>query len=195
MTFVSFDAGLAQAAEHLISADAAGRPGLVLIDGRAGSGKSLFASRLKNEFFQATKFSPRVVQMDDLYPGWEGLAAGSTYLLERILLPLSGGGDAVWQNWDWERGRRGGSDPGNGMRTLEPGAPLIVEGCGAISRESAALASLRIWIAAETEIRRSRFSERDSGAFDEFFGIWSAQEDEFYTEQRSEELADFRIRN
>lgn len=195
MSELDLESGLAAALAHMIELESGGRPSRILIDGRAGSGKSHFAQLLVEAFFQEFRLLPRLVAMDDLYPGWEGLRLGSSYLYEQIMLPLSQTRVATWQQWDWELGARGGSDVGNGMRSLDPATALIVEGCGSVSSLTAPLSSLRIWIESDAQLRRQRYSERDGGRFDEYFGIWGAQEDEFYAEHRSEQLADIRIRN
>jgi len=169
---------------------------IVLIDGRAGSGKSLFATKLAENYFSENTQAARIVQLDDLYPGWEGLAAGSVYARERILEPISAGKEASWQIWDWEQGCRGATgEAGNGFREFSGGTALIVEGCGALSKASAPMASLRLWIEADSTKRRLRFSERDKGKFDEYWGVWAAQEEEFYAAERSRELADLVIQN
>lgn len=133
--------------------------------------------------------------MDDLYPGWEGLEAGSQYLLSKILKPFSAGKEASWQQWDWVAGRRGGTDPGNGWRSLEPNGLLIVEGCGAGSREALALADYSVWIESSHEIRKMRFNQRDNGLFASKFELWSAQEDAFYSENDTKTLCDAIIQN
>ena len=168
---------------------------LVLIDGRAGSGKSTFARLLKDQVFQETKQSPKVIHMDDLYSGWEGLAQGSLYLVENILKPIKLAGKAQWQRWNWANDKRGGPDPGNGWRGFDGDNMLIVEGCGAVTGQSAELADLTIWIEAERQPRKERFEARDRGVFSDFWTSWSAQEDEFFQEQRSEQLCQLTISN
>ena len=168
---------------------------VVLIDGRAGSGKSTFARLLKGQVFQETKQSPKVIHMDDLYPGWEGLPQGSLYLVENILKPIKRAGKAHWQRWDWVNDRRGGSEPGNGWREFAGENMLIVEGCGSVTTHSAELADLTIWIKAERQTRKERFEARDRGIFSNFWNSWSAQEDEFFREQRSEQLCELNVNN
>ena len=168
---------------------------VVLIDGRAGSGKSTFARLLQDLIFQETKQSPKVIHMDDLYPDWEGLAQGSLYLVEQILKPLKLAGKAQWQRWDWANDKRGGSDPGNGWREFDGQNVLIVEGCGSVTEQSAKLADLTIWIDADREIRRERFEARDRGVFSNFWNTWTAQEDEFFQEQRTEQLCELTVIN
>lgn len=169
---------------------------VILIDGRAASGKSSLAAALKNGLFKQLEQTPRVVHMDDLYPGWEGLQLGSFYLNQQILQPLRQGKAANWQLWDWESGQRGrGDEPGNGWREFEGGTPLIIEGCGSLSRVSSELADLRIWIEADKELRHRRWLERDGEKFNEFWHIWAAQEDEFYQQEKSSQLADLVLEN
>ncbi len=169
---------------------------IILIDGRAGSGKSTFAQLLRDELFKAGEAAPTLVSMDDLYPGWDGLQEGSLYLEERILNPVSSGQKAAWQVWDWEKGaRRRDSEPGNGWREFGGGNVLIVEGCGSISKQSAQHSHVRIWVESEASVRKARFHDRDQGLFDHHWSIWAAQEDEFYQEEKSESMADFVIKN
>ena len=169
---------------------------IILIDGRAASGKSSLAADLKNALFKELEQAPRLIHMDDLYPGWEGLQLGSYYLNQQILQPLSNGKTANWQLWDWQKAERGRADePGNGWREFAGGTPLIVEGCGALSRVSSELAHLRVWIEAPKELRHARWIERDGEKFNDYWHIWAAQEDEFYQQQKSKQLADLVVEN
>ena len=169
---------------------------IILIDGRAASGKSSLAAQLKNVLFKELEQAPRLIHMDDLYQGWEGLQLGSFYLNQQILQPLCAGKPAHWQLWDWQEGERGrAEEPGNGWREFSGGTPLIVEGCGAISRVSSELADFRVWIEAPKEIRHARWLERDGEKFNDFWHIWAAQEDEFYQQEKSQQLADLVIEN
>lgn len=193
---MNFDEGLGLASKKLLELLERKTAPVVLIDGRAASGKSSFAQALADEIFRQGEAAPRLIHMDDLYPGWEGLRDGSSYLLRNILQPLAKGKPAAWQIWDWERGTRGSAtEPGNGWREFTGGTILMVEGCGSISKQTAELADLRIWLNCEPEERKQRFSMRDQGAFDEYWGIWSAQEDEFYESEKSQNLADLTINN
>ena len=169
---------------------------IVLIDGRAASGKSSLAAALKNQLFKELEQAPRLIHMDDLYPGWEGLIAGSHYLNQQILQPLNLGKTASWQLWDWEQSQRGKSDePGNGWREFAGGTPLIVEGCGSLSRVSSELADYRVWIETEKQVRQQRWLDRDGEKFNEVWHIWAGQEDEFYQQEKSSQLADLVIEN
>ena len=190
-----FKSGLDRAFQRLIDKQESGKLPIILIDGRAAAGKSLFANQLAELYFKSEKQAARVISMDDLYPGWEGLASGSTYLLTQILTPLSQGKTANWQVWNWADNKRGADDAVNGHREFSGGTALIVEGCGSISRLTSEIADITIWVEADSQIRKSRFNQRDGGKFDGFFSIWSAQEDEFYEKEKSLELAQLIIEN
>lgn len=168
---------------------------VVLIDGRAGSGKSSLARLLQDQVFQESRQSPKVIHMDDLYPGWEGLAAGSLYMVEQILKPLRLTGKAQWQRWDWANDKRGGTDTGNGWREVDGQNLVIVEGCGAITAQSTEFADVSIWVEADRQTRRERFEARDRGVFSNFWNSWTAQEDAFFQEHRSEELSELTVTN
>ncbi|MDO5052023.1 MAG: hypothetical protein Q4E05_03915 [Pseudoclavibacter sp.] len=121
--------------------------------------------------------------MDDLYEGWSGLEQGSRYAHERILLPLHEGRRAVWRRWDWAAGRREERES-----RIEPGTPLVLEGCGALSRANRALADRAIWLEAPAGLRRERAARRDGD--DAWWEGWRAQEDRFYAREGSRALAD-----
>lgn len=164
--------------------DAGQQTPIVLIDGRAGSGKSTLAAAVQNLLFKQGESLPRLVHMDDLYPGWNGLEAGSDYLLRFVLNPVVRREVASWQVFDWAAGER------TEWREFRGGTPLIIEGCGALSRASSEVADLTVWIEADAAVRHERWLERDGHAFDEQWAPWAAQELDFYARERSAEIAD-----
>jgi uridine kinase len=192
---LDYQSGLEFTLNRILSLQEGGKLPIVLIDGRAASGKSQFAKDLAEAFFQVDRQAARTIHMDDLYPGWNGLADGSVYLLTNILLPLANSRSANWQVWNWRKNHRGAEEPGNGRREFSGGTLLIVEGCGSISRLSYEHSDFQVWIDADDEQRKERFSLRDQGKFDEFFGIWSAQEDEYYEKEKSKQLAQLIVQN
>lgn len=164
----------------------AGKPSpIILIDGRAASGKSTLAAALQNSLFKSLEVAPRVVHMDDLYEGWTGLQAGSDYLVRYILTPRVRGDVAHWQEYDWGLERR------ERWREFAGGTPLIVEGCGSLSRATNELADVRVWLEVDLAIRQERWLKREGHKFDVQWPIWAAQEVEFYGREKSNELADF----
>jgi hypothetical protein len=158
---------------------------IVLIDGRSNSGKSTFAKSLQENLFRQGESLPRVIHMDDLYPGWEGLSLGADYLNRFILEPLTKKLTASWQQWDWPKNQRGA------WMEFSGGTPLIIEGCGSLSDRASSVAFLRIWLEAKEPVRQSRWLERE-GNLDKF-EMWAAQELDFYAREKSLELADLVI--
>lgn len=133
---------------------------VVTIDGYSGSGKSTLAAalaRLVNGW--------QVLHLDDWYPGWDGLEAGSD-IARRIAADLRGGRASSYEAWDWENGATGATIP-------VPLAPTIIEGCGAIEAE----ADLAIWIADPgEEERRNRALARDGQTFAPHWQRWARQD-------------------
>src|SRR5665647_1501205 len=92
---------------------------VVAIDGPSGAGKTDFAAALAERLPDA-----HVVHMDDLYPGWDGLAQAVDDLHDQILAPIARGERASYRRWDWENDRYAD------WQEL-PAAPLLlVEGAG-----------------------------------------------------------------
>jgi len=162
---------------------------IVLIDGRSASGKTTFAEQLQSLLFKEGETLPRVVHMDDLYEGWTGLQAGHDCLLRNVLTPVVARKRASWQEFDWYKGER------DRWREFEGGTPLIVEGCGSLSQATAPLAHIRVWLKADERVRHDRWVMRSGHDHDEFWPVWAAQELEFYSRERSAELADYTLEN
>jgi uridine kinase len=160
---------------------------IVLIDGRTGSGKTTFAALLQNRLFQKGESAPRVIHMDDVYEGWDGLQTGVDYLIRQILSPLSRREGASWQEYDWAAGERAGT-----WREFRGGTPLIIEGVGSLSRIAAEQADITIWLEADQEVRQDRIRQRKAAGDGDasWFAMWSAQEADFYAREKSDEIAD-----
>ena len=151
--------------------DGAGRP-VVLIDGRSGAGKTTLAQRL------APLLGGQLVSLDDIYPGWDGLAAGSAAVPGMLAGP-----DAGWRRWDWTAGRAAEWHP------VDPDRAIVVEGCGAISAASRALATFAIWMDGPADERRARALARDPG-YAPFWDRWAAQEEAHIEREDPRALAD-----
>jgi uridine kinase len=159
---------------------------IVLIDGRAGSGKSTFAESLQQQLFRDGESAPRVIHMDNIFEGWEGLSLGSDYLVRFILNPLSRRETASWQDWSWVKNER------SSWREFSGGTPLIVEGCGSLTERSKEHADISIWLEASEETRRQRWLNRERHL--DKFDFWAAQELDFYAREKSQSLADLVIK-
>jgi uridine kinase len=159
---------------------------IILIDGRAGSGKSTLAEALQQQLFRDGESAPRVIHMDNIFEGWDGLALGSDYMVRFILQPLARQETASWQDWSWVKNQR------SSWRQFSGGTPLIVEGCGSLTERSKEHADISIWLEASEETRRERWIQRERHL--EKFDFWAAQELDFYAREKSHSLADLVIR-
>jgi hypothetical protein len=144
----------------------------VLIDGRSGSGKTELARDMVAGWPGA-----QLVRLDDLYPGWDGLDAGSA-AVPGILT------DFRWRAWDWAADR-----PGE-WHQLDPARPIVIEGVGAISGASRPLATRAIWVELNDATRKLRALERDGEAYAPFWDRWAAQELAFIARENPRGLAD-----
>ena len=147
------------------------RPALVLVDGPSGSGKSTLADALVRAGDPSAELGPgaQLLRLDDVYPGWDGLEAASRHLERHVLPAMRPGGRPRWRRWDWER------DAPAGWHDLDPDRPLVVEGCGSLTRTTAGLATHRIWVEADDDVRRARAIARDGEAFAVEWERWDAQ--------------------
>ena len=77
----------------------AGATRVVLVDGRSGAGKTRLAAEL------AAGLEAPVVELEFLYPGWDGLEAGVALLVDEVLAPLAAGERVLVPRWNWRRRR------------------------------------------------------------------------------------------
>lgn len=148
---------------------------VVLLDGLTGSGKTTLACALVQALAENVELNgPRVLTVEELVPGWDGLAEGVARCSE-ILAALGRGEPGSAERWDWERMVPGG-------RIVVPplhGSVLVVEGCGALAAAAHDLPGmdvLRVLIQAPDELRHGRLAERDAYAWD--VDAWERQERE-----------------
>jgi len=160
------------------------RPGLVLVDGPSGVGKSTFADRLLAAWPAG---AARLVRLDHVYPGWHGLERGALALRRDLVDPLERDAPGQWRRWDWEAGRPGA------LERMSPGRPLIVEGCGAFAAGAHARGALRVWVTGPDGMRRRRALDRDEGGFDEHWDDWDAQWRRHVARARPDRRADVRL--
>lgn len=151
---------------------------VILIDGGSGSGKTTLAVSLQASLV-TMKVPAQLVSLDQCYPGWGGLAAASTMVVDDILDPVRPG----FRRWDWQKSR-----PADWV-DLDPDRPLIVEGCGALTPLSAAYATLGIWVHRDPIERKAAALSRDRGAFDAHWDQWAAQEHLHWSNHRPWNLA------
>jgi len=156
---------------------------LIVVDGRSGSGKTDWALRLSKDL------GYYVVSLDEVYPGWDGLDAGQA-LVARTLLPLwFEHGEITIPQWNWLT-----MSYTSTRRVVSPEG-LIVEGCGALSSWTAALATTSVWLETAEAERNRRAIARDGDTYRPHWMRWAKQEERFLSLHRSPELAHERVSN
>jgi hypothetical protein len=142
---------------------------VVLVDGRSGAGKSSLARRLVAEW--PGRGRVQLVALDDLYPGWDGLADGAAYARDTILRPHARGVIGVWERWDW------GANERSEAHAVDPALPLVVEGSGLLTPDVVRLADVSVWVDAPLTSRRARALDRDGETYRPHWDRWARQED------------------
>jgi len=178
------------AAAHAVAVDTVRRSvaalptphAVVLIDGRSGGGKTTLADRLQRSWPRPGE-RPQLVALDSLYPGWDGLAEGSRLARSWLLEPHAAGRDGRWRRYDWVEGRFAEE------HVVSPERPLIVEGAGAVTPGTAALADLVVWVQAPSASRRRRALARDGDGYAPHWDRWAAQEERHIADHDPARLA------
>jgi len=145
---------------------------VVIIDGRSGSGKTELARA-----FVAAHPEFQLVQLDDFYAGWDGLAQASADV-PRILT------EGSWQAWDWLRNDFGP------RRTIDVSRPVLIEGAGSLTRATRPLADLAVWVELPDEQRKVRALARDGETYEPHWDRWAEQELRHVASEHPETLAD-----
>jgi uridine kinase len=155
---------------------------LVCIDGPSGSGKTTLAARLA-----AALGGPPVLHMDDLYPGWDGLAAAVPLLHEQVVAPLAAGRAARYRRYDWHREEF--------AEAHDLGTPplLIIEGAGCGARVIAERAVLLVWVEAPRDVRFRRGMARDGETYRPHWERWAHQEATHFAAEATACRADLRV--
>ncbi|MEJ5919409.1 MULTISPECIES: hypothetical protein [unclassified Corynebacterium] len=163
---------------------------ILLVDGRSGSGKTTFACHL-----QGVLGWP-VLHVEDMYPGWSGLAEASDLIAESVLNPALPAERRGFHRWDWYA-----YDFAEWVRTPSSASgSLIVEGCGALTKANVAAArgigdgeAWGVWLDLDREARRARALRRDP-EFATHWEMWAEQENAHYSAHVPWELADWIVR-
>ena len=80
---------------------ACGAATVVAVDGPSGAGKSEVADRL------GRRLDALVLRVDELVPGWRGLAAMPPMVAHDLLAPIAAGDAAAVRRWNWVDDRPG----------------------------------------------------------------------------------------
>lgn len=153
-------------------------PHVTIVDGRSGSGKTTLALRT------AAASGAQLLRVDDLYPGWDGLAEGS----RAVVAALAAG---EYRRYDWFAERF------DERVALDAVRPLVIEGCGAITRANLAAAQdwaggspvRTVWMECPEPLRRARALARDGETFRPHWERWAQQERAHFSVARPVSLA------
>lgn len=157
----------------------AGATKVVAIDGRSGAGKSTVSAAL------AAALDAPIVDLEYLYPGWDGLEAGVDVLVSSVLRPLAAGRTTVAvPRWDYAADAWG--EP---LSLAVPGT-VIVEGVGAGDRRATPFVSVLVWVELDDETRYARAIARDADVYRPHWERWAAQERALLARERTPERAD-----
>lgn len=158
-------------------------PGLVVVDGRSGSGKSTFAALL------ARLRGAVVVSTDDV--AWQlHPTQWAQELLDGVVRPWSRGETVAFRPHPWEHHDR------EGAIVVPGGSELVVEGVGAGRHELAPYAQLTVWVRSDAAEARRRGIARDvvrgrsPQEAERFWDEWAGFEEPFLERERPWERAD-----
>jgi cytidylate kinase len=139
------------------------QPTVVAIDGRSGSGKTTFATRLSSTLNATVVHTDDVAWHHSFFDWW-------SLMIEHILEPFQAGKSIDWTPESWKQRQRMGS-------IVVPSTKiLIVEGVSASRRELSDWIDVPIWIETSLEIAEQRGLLRDGEAESNFWFEWQAQE-------------------
>lgn len=162
-------------------------PVIIAVDGRSGAGKTILAVELAARLRMHHKVS--LFHLEDIYPGWNGLAAGIERYVTTVLAPLHNGDAAEWVSWDWEKHYDGRS------HVTLPAEIVIVEGVGAAASAARPMLDAVVWVDAPDDERKHRALARDGSSYEQFWDSWASQEDEWLETDDVLEHLDVRVRN
>jgi hypothetical protein len=152
-----------------------GRPWVLAVDGRSGSGKTSLADRI-----QGVVKASAVVHTDDIAWSqamfdWADLLAGG------VLEPIRRGEPVSYQPPAWSERQRAGAIEVPQGREL-----VIIEGAGSARRELMHLIDAVVWVQSDMAEAERRGIERDGGdqAAISFWHLWMAEELPFMADQR-----------
>lgn len=161
---------------------ACGSTTVVAVDGPSGSGKTSLADQL------AEVAGAAVFHLEDIYPGWHGLAATPPMVAHGVLDAIAVDEIGVASRWDWVNDR-----PGPPLY-VPPAPLLIVDGVGSGAAVIRPFLSLLIWVEAPVAVRKERALARDGGVYAPFWDTWAAQEAEHFRTEETRRHADVVVR-
>lgn len=152
------------------------KPLILALDGRSGTGKTHLSLQLaawvRDGGIHGELYSVDVLHLDELYPGWTGLAAGLETYTQQVLPALVRDGSATWTPWNWHTSRH------DAPRALGPADIIIIEGVGAGHPAARPFLAGTLTLTLETATRKERALARDGATYAPHWDTWAAQEDQ-----------------
>lgn len=182
MTVTTFDA---LAADIARCPPRLGEVRLVTVDGRSGSGKSVFARRLGAALSRVGTVS--LVAIEALYEGWT-LDGAWTRLEAAVLEPIAAGWPGGFHPFDWTT--QGWSPRWCPVPITEV---LLIEGCGSSPRAADPITSCRIWIEAPPDVAYARAVSREGHDLPDRLREWQLMEATYFADQDTRARADLRV--
>ncbi|HEX8771193.1 MAG TPA: AAA family ATPase [Acidimicrobiales bacterium] len=147
-------------------------PRLVAVDGRGGSGKTTFATRL-------ARLLPAVVVIEvDDFLNWSDLDDWWPRVEDEAITPLLAGERARFRIRDWDTDPLGESL--DGWRDVGPADTIILEGVTSSRASMAQRLSMSFWLEAPPNVRLARGLARDGQTMRSTWQNWMRLEDEFF---------------
>ncbi len=160
----------------------AGGRRLVLVDGRAGAGKTRLAAALADALRRDGRVN--TIATDDLYEGWHGLPGVGRRVRDQLVRPLVDGVRPRPVRWDWHASRWQQAVP------LPAADVWLLEGVGSWSRSLAQWTTLLVWVETPEPLRKARALARDGDTFAPHWDDWAADERRLLTREAPRSHAD-----
>lgn len=175
MPLIAYDA-----IAHLVAsrAPACGNTTVIAIDGPSGAGKTEFAAGL------ALTLGCPILHLEDVYPGWSGLAATPSLIVNGVLARLAVDEIGTVHRWNWADHR-----PADVIR-VPPTPLLIIEGVGSGALACRPYLSTLIWLEAPANVRKQRALSRDGEVYAPYWDMWAAQEHSLFASDGIRAAAD-----
>ena len=171
-----------------------GKPVLIALDGRCGSGKTTLADQLARQFPQSI-----VVHTDDFYlppaqrvEGWEHIPCANMDLARlrtEVLLPARAGQAVPYRAYSC---REGAYLP---QQLLPPQPLVIVEGSYSCHPSLADCYDRKVFVTCPKEEQTRRLQAREGDRWPSFAARWIPLEEGYFAKYQIEEHADFVVTN
>ncbi len=158
---------------------------VLALDGPSGSGKTTLADELRAALGEETT---ALVRMEDLYPGWDGLAAARLRRATEGLPPRLRGEPARNRGLDWAHDRYGADQD-----VVPAKLVTIVEGVGSGTLAAASSIAALVFLDAPEQVRYQRAMLRDGEGYRPYWERWAAQERAYFAREQPAGRADLRV--